>query len=158
MADLLDRPIATMTEGRVVPWHLATVRSANSAPLWLTGFRPRSAPWMTRIEERLAALCALAPGWDDDQALAIDREIAIRVRNFLAVPAMTEIIEPDVVPTQDGGLQIEWHTLDFDIVLAIEPGIEPSGYVHDQLADDEWEGPLSAIGGRLAEVWSRLAA
>ncbi len=146
-----------MTGARIVLSQEPTFQG-TVVPLRLTDVQhPDRAPWLTRIVERLSYLCELEPGRDGDQALPIRQELALRVRDFLSSPSMAVIIEPDVVPTQDGGMQIEWHTEDLDVVLAVERDEAPAGYIFDHLAQAEAEGPLAVLAADLGRVWARLA-
>lgn len=66
-----------------------------------------------RLDERAAELLALQPGWDSYSAKAINAiavNRALRFCEWLADDAPV----PDLVPLNDGGVQLEWHTEGMD--------------------------------------------
>lgn len=71
------------------------------------------------IFQRLAHLAGLPDNWDSYGAQRVDS-----LRAELAVITLGEVMEsdtplPSIVPTKDGGIQIEWHCRGID--LQIEP-------------------------------------
>ena len=62
-------------------------------------------------------LLALKENWDSYGAPIISKialDAALRLRNVLAAV-------PSFVPMSNGGVQIEWHSLGFDVELEIQP-------------------------------------
>lgn len=75
--------------------------------------------WLGRTLEQLNRMIQLSPNWDSYGSRAVELQKA-----WIALDALSEILEahspaPAVVPTSDGGLQLEWHRNGID--LEIEP-------------------------------------
>jgi len=73
------------------------------------------------MNEKIAAISRLQPGWDSYGAPAISAK-AVEVADSL-VRFLHEIgaEEPAVVPTSGGGIQLEWHQGDFDVEINVRP-------------------------------------
>ena len=70
-------------------------------------------PWRTYVEQRLAVLAGLQADWDGYGASAIAPEAINRARDLLGVIevlalAFPQITCPSIVPTADGGVDLEW--------------------------------------------------
>jgi len=64
-----------------------------------------------RLRNSAVEICALPPGWDSYKARTIDAravERALRFCEWLKDNAPVPIL----VPLNDGGVQLEWHTAD----------------------------------------------
>ena len=64
--------------------------------------------------------------------------------------------KPELVPTFEGGIQIEWHTLAVDLVIECEPSGAATYCYHDIETDEEFEG--SPLDGEtpLASAFRKL--
>lgn len=117
-----------------------------------------------RVAEALAMLDRLKrlpTGWDGDAARPVATGVLESVGRFIRSGALDQANAAPVqlVPTADGGLQLEWHTKDLDLVLECEPSGAVSYYVSDQLSGEEAEGSIDDVGdGLLARAFRRLAS
>lgn len=147
----------------VGPWHRhdSAVKSLVSVP---TKLMADSAPTMARsrpgnkereIVNRINRLLELEPGWDGAHAQPL---------TFSAVEATVEVLSdvmieaipvPDVSPSVDGGMLLEWHEGGFELeIWASANGAVTVTYDHDGNSwDGDWE--TCAEGARL--VLSHLA-
>lgn len=79
--------------------------------------------WRTQAEAKLNKLFALPDNWDSYGARRIDPELGPWVMRFLkSVIVQEDIIVdertvPSIVPTTDGGIQLEWHVPPIDIEI-----------------------------------------
>lgn len=82
-------------------------------------------PWLPSRLERLDEIAGLEGNWDSYHALPISPEAIDTGRRVLAVIAMLTEISPNlaaqVVPTVDGGVQMEWHEGGWNAEISIEP-------------------------------------
>jgi hypothetical protein len=71
-------------------------------------------PWQERIEQRLAALADLEPGWLDGEGRAITQGALVAARQFLNALSVMSVAFPGLIqpggicPTEDGGVDVEW--------------------------------------------------
>jgi hypothetical protein len=63
------------------------------------------------------------PNWDSYGAKAVDPNAVKAAIEFVLVYLRPADLAPSIVPTCDGGIQLEWHTDHLDLVI----GISPSG-------------------------------
>lgn len=68
-----------------------------------------SPEWLEGVTARLSALEGLAPNWDSYGALPVAVIHANRAVRFLRRFMTDALPRPDVVPLNDGGVQLEWH-------------------------------------------------
>ena len=75
------------------------------------------------LAARLHELAALKPGWDEEDALPIDPKAIEETAHVIAQLSLSRDFQnPQLVPTFDGFLQVEWHnatrSLEFEFTLA----------------------------------------
>ena len=109
--------------------HGASVRVV-SASLWRAAFAVDA--------ERLLSL---SEGWDGSGAKPIEREMLKKAFSCLgiALNGLEGSIAPILVPTGDGGVQIEWHEAHGELELAISPNGELWAWARDHLTGGEAE-------------------
>jgi hypothetical protein len=145
---------ATLTGGRVrAKWR---PMFASPAARYLpeppaSGIPPTSEPWIMSARQRLNELAGLAPGWDGAIARAVGSTQISSALGFLASELVAHLdTKPDVVPTYDGGLLIEWHTEKVDLIIELGPD-GASFYACDNEANSEVE---AALGDHVEAVTS----
>lgn len=110
-----------------------------------------STPWIVSALQRLDELAALAPGWDGANAPALNPAYIKSALEFISSDLITSIdAKPDLVPTCDGGLLIEWHTEAVDLIIELAP-VGASFYAYDNETNSEVE---AALGDRLEQITS----
>jgi len=132
----------------------------NGNPLApVVGWMPEADPmastsWIASVHQRLDELAALAPGWDDSNGAAIGPAWIKNARDLISSEMVTSVAaKPDLVPTCDGGLLVEWHTEAIDLIIELAPA-GASCYACDNETNSEVEG---ALGEQIEHVTSALA-
>jgi len=138
--------------------------TANSAPLViLDAFRvkygrqggPRG--WEDQIVPKICRLLDLSPGWDSykGEPLKLDAgRFAIKILNDIMGPR-TPI--PQVVPVSTGGIQFEWHKMDYDLELYIAAPYDCELSYRDHTNGDSDSITLSADFSPLARQMVRIS-
>ena len=70
---------------------------------------------MPSIEQKLSELASLPSDWDGDDALPIHADAIARalvVCRMLSTP-------PEIVPLNNGTVQLEWHCHDYDLEIEV---------------------------------------
>ncbi len=101
----------------------------------------------------------LEPNWDSYGALKVDAHNAIHVLELLAIVMQEDTPNPQVVPTNKGGLQIEWHCsgIDVEIETTLPRRFAVSYEDAGRCEEREWEADLSSDWTHLCTVLARLA-
>lgn len=143
--------VQASTRDAAVPLTLVVRLPESQAPLWLTG-----------ALRDLGSVLRLAPGWDSYGARAPDPVAISQALQIVAQTVPSSAPSPAVVPTPEGGLQLEWHTRGWDIEVAVQPGAEATLFVSGPAAADsaDWEGTLDdgrdAVVGALRRAFAGL--
>src|SRR4051812_40108100 len=67
-------------------------------------------PWLDEFKRSIDALTVLEANWDTGGAPRIDPQTVLNATRFLVgFMAADPIAPPAVVPTHEGGIQLEWH-------------------------------------------------
>ncbi|HDL01299.1 MAG TPA: hypothetical protein ENH23_03600 [candidate division Zixibacteria bacterium] len=104
---------------------------------------PSSIEWFDKIVDRINHLLNLPKDWDSYGAKKIIPEVAISLMRSIAKFPQKHIPDPTIVPSNDGGLQIEWHQNDLDIEIDFQPNgrqvlyFENSSQEHEIIDDLE---------------------
>lgn len=113
--------------------------------------------WLTPILQRLSALLQLPPGWDSYTARSVRPECAVfALGKVLPAFMRLDLPVPSVVPTNSGGLQLEWHTRGVDLEVEISQDNRVFA-VYELLGEAvEWEGEVALDLAELEAPLSRL--
>jgi hypothetical protein len=90
-----------------------------------------TAKWLQGTLREVEELSALDENWDGFGAIRVSASAAMSVVNFLFRIAYPELAAPEVVPSPDGGIQVEWHTNGVDFEAIFEPEQQPRALVED---------------------------
>ena len=119
----------------------------------------RNQIWFRQVKARLQKFLMLESNWngygeDPIHEGAVKRTIAV-----LDTVVSEMALQPDIVPTSEGGVQIEWASGGFEVEVEILPTgpaqvfiVEPSGREHECHA-----GSHSEIWGTLQEIIERIS-
>jgi hypothetical protein len=77
--------------------------------------------WLKETEETLRGLATLPEGWDSYGAKSIEPHVVDAAIELLHRIVQHNTPKPVVVPTNRGGIQIEWHTHGLDIEIEMTP-------------------------------------
>lgn len=112
--------------------------------------------WLDRVRNRVKELAQLPADWDSYGAVPVDPRIPPLVEDLVEWFAVDGMPPPDVFPTSDGGMQLEWHIRRANIEIEFSPFEGKTIYFHDLNADERWSHPASASD--LRTVRQRLLA
>jgi len=107
--------------------------------------------------QALIELLDLPENWDSYGARPISEETAFFALQLLDETMRADTPAPVVVPTNCGGVQLEWHTHGIDLEIEIQsPGRIYVSY-EDQRLGKEWEAELTSDLTRLSDALSELS-
>lgn len=145
-ADVLDRwaPSVARRSRRFAPASLASPTALVDRDVEDTA-RRRSLgavgeytdmPW---LQARIDHLLSLEPNWDSYGARRVAWESALTAASLVAGLVEQGIAAPDVMPTVDGGISIEWHRPQWEFVLEVAQASPIAAYFYDSATNEEWE-------------------
>lgn len=108
--------------------------------------------WIQISLKRLTMVASLPNQWAGPLSRSIDHQSISRAFRIIAevVPDVARYV-PQIVPTVDGGLQLEWHQDGFDLEIEIAPTGE--SYVdYSNAAGMKWEGEYIDLTREVARV------
>jgi len=77
--------------------------------------------WLKETEETLRGFATLPEGWDSYGAKSIEPHVVDAAIELLHRIVQHNTLKPSVVPTNRGGIQIEWHIQGLDIEIEMTP-------------------------------------
>lgn len=80
--------------------------------------------WLSPTIDKLAELLALPVNWDSYGARAIDPKCALDALRLLGQVMHNDSPRPSVVPTNRGGVQLEWHSAGIDLEIDVVSSTE----------------------------------
>ena len=117
-----------------------------------------SKEWVQPTIEALYSKLRLPPNWDSHGALPIDEQRVADAIKVLSGTMSGNSEVPWVVPTTDGGIQLEWHREGEDLEVEISGTRTASIYFHNANTGEEWEVPLFQNIPRLRELLAQRVA
>lgn len=130
------------------PGGTVVIRVLGAVPAWLE-------PTAAVLEE----LLWLDSNWDSYGALPVDVDQAFTVLELLGRVMNNDTPHPQLVPTNRGGVQVEWHRSGIDVEIeTLMPGRLSVSY-EDSNRDEEseWEQDLADDWTRLSRALARLS-
>ena len=106
---------ATLTEAHGSAWR-GTYRRPEGGQVVIS-VESDPPPWVLPTLKRLGELLELEPNWDTYGACLINPDHAVAAFNLLELVMRDDTPEPTVVPTNRGGVQLEWHTCGVDLEI-----------------------------------------
>jgi len=114
--------------------------------------------WLPRAFDRLQELMLLPSGWDGEGGRSITPAVASAAFNMLDRLASRASLEPSLVPTREGRLQLEWHEPTGHLEAEINPdGSAVHVWYHDLLSDTERDETIPSMGRAVAEIDALVA-
>lgn len=113
---------------------------------------PRPQRWVNQVVGRLEHLVNLAAGWNGYGSPSIDPDVARAALKVLVSLDRGEDLLPSIVPTQQGGLQLEWHYGDVDLELEINRDGSVELWYLDEATDTEREDSLTSVEDAIPEL------
>ena len=144
------RAVSGMTDrGLQVRWdyreNCASASTSSPMPPRL-GVKARSSSdlaKLTPIIRRLNELLGLQRNWDSYGADPIKLVSVETALDLLSVVIDYGTPLASIVPTPEGGVQLEWHIRGVDLEIEIDAFGRPHAYFSDGEDDTEWEADLS---------------
>jgi hypothetical protein len=126
-----------------------------SRPVWILGVARY--PWEEPTVRRLARLYVLQASWDGADARPIPPDVLNMTQIVLRTLMRPTTLAPNVVPTVQGGIQLEWHARGLDVELEVLPTGRIEVLVSDLGTHEEAEGSLFSTFRALASAIDRLS-
>jgi hypothetical protein len=111
--------------------------------------------WLLPTIEKFSQLLALGPNWDSYGAQPIDAQRVLAALGLLGRVMHNDSPSPAVVPTNGGGVQLEWHTDGVDLEIDVISGTDFQ--VCYESTSESWERSLSNDLSPLLAVMSQLS-
>jgi hypothetical protein len=147
-SEILTPPTSSLT---------AAQSSVNIPQLVIEGSRwIESDLWQHSIRQNIAELLDLSDNWDSYGAVAIRPEYAASALGLLQSIMDSEIVAPSIVPTNLGGIQIEWHAGGIDLEIEVESTSRINVWYEDNRTGLSWEDELSSDLSKLAQAVATL--
>lgn len=141
-------------EPRTLPFELAFAGGERIAVnLTGSGYEPTS---FWRVLDAFSRLSQLRSGWDSYGAQPLDPRAVRRCITLLSSLLRDEAPDPAVVPTRDGGIQIEWHHRGIDLEVNVPPVGQISYLFADAETDEEHEWEGSGDRQRINDAFTRM--
>ena len=152
----LGSSLALQGHGSASPaMHRIDPESAGTPGEGFSAFAPDR--WLEGALSRLDQLGALGPGWDGGEAKMVSPSVLEAVRLFVNSQVIRDAkFKPELVPTFDGGIQLEWHTEAVDLIIECQPSGSVTYYSSDIESDEVLEGSLPEGAARLEPVFTKL--
>lgn len=98
--------------------------------------------WEGLLLRNFAALASLRAGWDGPRSRPIAQGLIYKADRLIrdALDGMPNAKAPNVVPSADGSLQIEWHTANFEFEFTLGIDGHYSAWLHNRETGAEIEG------------------
>lgn len=134
------------TPARERPWHVQPSIKVRGERL----------AWLSPTIEQVNKLLRLPENWDLDGASRVDPRAAIAALELLGATARPDTPAPSIVPTDEGGVQLEWHMRGIDLEVEVTPTGRVQGFFADSGDDHEWEADLTTDVAPLVMALSLL--
>ena len=140
-----------------LPWqiqHAVDNPYTASIVVRITGSLPR---WVIPATDRLTHLSKLQQNWDSYGASPVSTQAIT-----FAIQVMNEIMAertplPTIVPTADGGVQLEWHLAGIDLEVEVSSEGILSVLYEDAADQQPWEEEFAFIPGlKVGDLKERL--
>jgi hypothetical protein len=95
--------------------------------------------WFEPVVDRLAQLLRLPANWDSHGARSVAPQAVIAVVRALLETMPEDVTGPSIVPTVDGGVQLEWHSRGIDLEVGVLPSAHYSVSFEDHQRGEAWE-------------------
>jgi hypothetical protein len=130
---------------------------------FVTGSGGRPPEWLSMTEEAIESLLTLPENWDSYGARAIESRAVRAAIELLRSIVQLDTPQPVVVPTNQGGIQIEWHTqgIDLEIEITAEREVRILYENPQENAEEEFElgsdlKPLTDLTAKVSHPGSNI--
>jgi hypothetical protein len=109
------------------------------------------------VVKRIQDLAQLPENWDSYGGRTISAVSVFSALQFVGTTVGPSTPHPSVVPTSEGGLQLEWHRAGVDLEVEFLPSGARSVYFFDSASNESWERELGPATRDVDEVIAKLA-
>ena len=113
--------------------------------------------WVVPVFRALSELLTLSPDWDSYGAARIEPRSIGWALEALSWIMRNDTKVPTVVPTPDGGVQLEWHTQGIDLEIEVSSVGRSFVTCYDRNQNAQWEGELRYNLNRLQDIIRRVS-
>ncbi len=100
--------------------------------------------WHMEVVNDLYSILALNDNWDSYGATRFSPEIAKAVTSLLIDIMQTNTPAPQVVPSANGSIQLEWHTAGIDLEIEVKSLFAFNVFFSDEQNEGlEWQGEIN---------------
>lgn len=93
--------------------------------------------WIEDVLNRLAEMRTLPRGWDGQDGVRATMSAIVAAITVLSETMATNTVPPAIVPTSNGGLQLEWHKNGVDLEVYVDANGHVSAWCQEGAR--EWE-------------------
>lgn len=159
--DIRFRQPVNIVEARdTLSLHVPTEKIAISSNEWIFTLEgnQKVLEWFTPICKNLCQLLDLPPNWDSYGALPIEPYSVATALYILNETFTLNTPRPAIVPTNNGGIQLEWHMEDIGLEIEIDPRLRGGIFYDDGSGKAfEKEGNPKAEISLIKELLTRMA-
>jgi len=94
---------------------------AVETALEIRGVEADAPQWLPPTVETMNELLGLQPNWDSYGARCVEKHAVETALEILGMVMKPSTSPPTVVPTVEGGIQIEWHQNNIDLEVEVKP-------------------------------------
>ena len=129
--------------------------TGRSMSVLLEGEPPK---WFEPVVRSISELLQLRPNWNSYGAAPIALWAPQAVLDLLFETASASTPPPQVVPTNRGSIQLEWHLPDVDLEVKVLSPTRFAVSFEDFRTGSEWEGELTSDLSRLTDYLADITS
>ena len=117
-------------------------------------------PWHENFINRLSVLTKLPANWNGYGAESVSFHVANFAATMVASACPHHSREPQVVPGANGDLQVEWHSLEYDLELhVLAPlNVVATRYYQDECEELQLTNDFTIVASWLDDLENAIAA
>lgn len=100
--------------------------------------------WLASVHRELHDLTKIPRDWDTYDGVAVTDSAFEGAASFIATVSNPTTHQPSVVPTSEGGVQVEWHTGGYDVEAYFPPFGPATFFARNELTGWEFEGAIDS--------------
>jgi hypothetical protein len=159
--NLSDRDVKTSED-----WSAETAtatrenRSSPSRVAFLDVYRNKyrsQSDWQARVIAKICEFVDLPDGWDTYSGHPVRLETGMFALKILQGVMESAVPPPEVVPTANGGIQLEWHEADVDVELFIAAPYQCELWFHDHHTHETESIELKSDYAPMLKFMKRIA-
>jgi hypothetical protein len=121
---------------------------------------PVQLPWHEGFLNRLSELTKLPKNWDGYGAGPVSFHVANFAASMVSSACPHHVQEPQVVPGSNGDLQVEWHSLEYDVELQVLAPyqVHATRYFDDECEEMDLTNDFTTVAAWLDDLENAIAA